>query len=285
MPYPIRALLIGDPGTGKTGGLAPLVDAGYSVRALMFDKVANIQPLFGYSAPEGHSRISVFACEDAIVGTAATPMTVKTPRAYSNALAQLNDWKEADSDGAIRSLGNAADWGPDTILLVDSITALGEAAMRRTLGLMSRTVFNRRIQDWGTAAAEQQAFIELITSGAMKCHVVVTSHLKMIGPKTVEKDDDETTKSVKAAQAEVVPTRLYPSALGQGLPRTVAQFFPTVLLFENKFVGERPVRIIRTVPRPEIDVKVAAKLPAELPLETGMLTVFEALSGKLVRGA
>lgn len=284
---PLRILAMGFPGTAKTGSLAALLNAGYKIRLLMFDKAANAEPLYQYTKPEFLKNLDVVAFEDELAGTATTPLQPKgAPKAYARALAQLNDWKTTDENGAEISLGNAADWGNDTFLVIDSLTALGEAAMRRTLSLQSRSVFNRRIQDWGTAAAEQQGFVELVTSNAVKCNVIVTSHLKVIAPKEVAPGDEKNVGAEAAAlnlelrqrAAEIIPTKLFPSALGQGLPMSIAQFFPVALLYETVFVGEKEKRIIRTQPSPAVDVKLPASLPATLPVDTGLLTIVQSLT-------
>jgi hypothetical protein len=132
--------------------------------------------------------------------------------------------------------------------------------------------------------SDQDALMQMLTAADIPCHVIVTSHLKMIGPKVeaeTDKDSEVTqiAKEVKARAAEMIPTRFYPSAIGQGLPPLIAQHFPAAALAELEEVNGKVRRVIRTQPRPDCTViGVPGKgLPPTLPLESGLLTIFNAL--------
>jgi hypothetical protein len=150
--------------------------------------------------------------------------------------------------------------------------------MRLQLAVNNRSDKMPRLQDWGAAQGKQEGMVEVATSAFLACPVYFTAHTKMIGPKEVEPLDDDTTKKVRAAIAEVVPTKLFPSALGRALPQDIAQHFDVVLEFA---ISGRPARrVIRTVPSPELEiVKTPAKgLPSEVKLDDGLARIFEALT-------
>ena len=128
---------------------------------------------------------------------------------------------------------------------------------------------------------DQEAFCERLTSKRNRHHVIVTAHLKMVGPKDIEHSDDALTKELKEKTAEIVKTRLFPSALGVALPPFIGGHFPTLVHCDTEFKHGKVRRVIRTEPQPELDLKVPAPdIPATLPLEDGLLTIFTALKCK-----
>lgn len=278
---PRRAVIleIGFPGTGKTGALAALANAGYNLRIADFD--GNLASLREHLTDEALHRVEVVSLEDELKYGERTIEPKGVPQSFARFLKLWNNWAYETPQGEKIDLGPVRSWGLNDVLVIDSLTEMGEAIMRRTLAMNNRTILNRRQNDWGTAMADQDAVMQIVTGSDIPCHVIVTSHLKIVAPKEPDKDkDSDTVQAIKEQVAELVPARLYPTALGHQLPQSIARHFSTVLLFETEFVNGKPKRVIRTQPKPEVDVKMpAAKLPPTLPLETGMLTVFEALVG------
>lgn len=276
---PVRALIVGYPGAGKTGACACLASAGYQLRVLAFDKVGNMSPLLQYTDQDKLGNIDICLLEDKLRSGQKFIETAGLPEAFSGALKMMDHWTYKDEDGNEVDLGRSKDWGPETVVVLDSLTAMGEAAFRRAQAMLNKTPLNTTQQVWGLAMRDQEAFLEKLTSNANKFHVVVLSHLKMIGPKDIMPNDDDTTKELKGRVADIVPTRLFPSALGQSLPPKVGMHFPTVLLAEQEHKGPVVRRVLRTVSRPELDLKVPAKgLPKELDISDGLLQVFKAIS-------
>lgn len=278
-----RVMLVGYPGAGKTGSLACLVKAGFKLRIMDFD--GNLDPLVRFVPKEFWPNIDVVQLVDTIRGGLKSHEIVGIPTAFADAFRLMDHWKHTTRSGKVIDLGNPRkDWGPDTIMLLDGLTMMGRAAFRRTCAMMNRNAFNTRRQDWGTAMADQEAFLEKLRSVNNRFHVVATAHLKIIGPKGEEKADTDLTIELKEKAAEIVPTRLYPSALGRELPPTIGGLFPTLLLVETDSKGSKAKRVIRTIPRPELDLKVPAlDVPATLPIEDGLLTIFNKLTGGIER--
>jgi len=149
---PARILEVGYPGSGKTGALACLANVGFKLRVIAFDKLGNMAPLLRYSDPEALERIDIIPVEDKLRNGANGIEWVGKPSAYSDAWDALGEWKNVNPrTGEAYSLGHPKDWGPDTIVILDSLTAMGEAARRRALAMSNRTYRNSRDTDWGVA--------------------------------------------------------------------------------------------------------------------------------------
>jgi len=274
-------LLVGYPGSAKTGSLVSLINAGYKLRILDFD--GNIDPILRFAASDKLANVDIVTLQDEFRDGVSTVEVAGKPKAFSDAFKYMNNWRYKDQQtGEDIDLGKSKDWGPDTVLVLDSLTAMGMAAMNRARNLSGRTIQNTRDTDWGVAIAEQSAFIKAITSTRHNFHVVVIAHLKMVGPQGVRKEDEEITQKFKKEQAELISTRLYPSALGRAYPQEIGRDFPIIVLSENKVLPNGHVkRILQTVPREELDLKVPLPaLPKDLRAdEDGLLRLFEALSG------
>jgi hypothetical protein len=280
---PVRELIVGYPGTAKTGGLACLANAGFKLRILDFD--GNLTPLLRFTRPECLHNIDILSFEDKLRSGAQYTEVVGLPTAFQGAFKALDRWKYKNPDGSETDLGCSKDWGLDTIVVLDSLTAMGNAAMRRAMAVMNKTPLNTTDGVWGLAMREQEAFIERLTSQENKHHVIVTAHLKMIGPKDIRKGDTDLTKTLKQEAASLVDTRLFPSALGQALPPVIGGHFPTLVEAKSKVqVGGKVKRVICTVPQAELDLKVPApNIPAEMPVEDAQITIFNALTGGIER--
>lgn len=271
-----RIMIVGYPGTGKTGGLAALANAGYKLRILDFD--GNLEPLIQFTDPDKLENIDILSFQDKLRSGQKFVEVAGLPTSFGDAFKAMDRWKYTDEDGEEIDLGQSKDWGADTVVVLDSLTAMGIAAKRRAMAMLNKTPLNTTQQCWGLAMQDQEAFIEKLTSPANRFHVIVTAHLKMIGPKDITAGDDALTKELKEKAAEVVKTRLFPSALGVALPPMIGGHFPTLILAETEFKAGKDRRVLRTKPRPELDLKVPApNIPATLPLEDGLLQIFEAL--------
>lgn len=274
---PARIMVLGYPGTAKTGSLASLINAGYKIRMLDFD--GNIEPLLTYVDPKFFPNVDVVHLADKLRQGERYIEPDGIPTAFQRGLKLMDSWKYKDGDVEV-DLGRSKDWGPDTVVVVDSLTSLGDAAFRRAMVLQNKTPGNITQQVWMLAMQEQNAFIEKLTNPDNRHHVIVLSHLKMISPKDIAKDDDTMTKELKEKAAELIPTRLYPSALGQNLPPIIGGHFPTIVLAESEFTprGEA-IRKLKTKPRPELDLKVPSPtVEKSYDVTDGMLKIFDLIT-------
>lgn len=278
----VRALLVGYPGAGKTGALACLIDAGFKMRFLDFD--GNLEPLLLHADASKLDNLDVLHFEDRMRIGSAFHEPVGIPTAFSDALKAMDHWKYKDGEGNEVDLGKSDEWGPDTIVVLDSLTAMGEASMKRAMKLSNKTPMNNTDRVWGLAMGEQAEFIKRLTRTSNRFHVIVLAHLKMIGPKDIRHGDSSLTQKIKEETGSLIETRLFPSALGWQLPQQIGGEFPTLLEVTASVKAGHVKRVIRTVPRPELDVKLPAILEAkELDIKDGMLHIFNALSPNSVK--
>ncbi len=275
-----RIMLLGWQGGGKTGALACLANAGFKLRILDFDGKQG-KPLEKYVRPECLCNVDVVTLVDKLRDTTKFIGVSGTPKAFGDAFKIMDHWCYTAADGTEVDLGYSRDWGPDTIVVLDTGTAMGRASTRRVLSLNNRTPLNARDSDWGAAMEDEAAFIERLCSPSNRHHVIVNYHMKWLGPREERKGDADAVKEIKEREADLIPTRLYPSAMGsKSAPQNIGQFFDTTLLVEPKYLaGGKVRRMIYTQPRPSLDLKLAADVGAELPLEDGLLTIFSALIG------
>lgn len=242
-----KLLLVGDSGTGKTGSLASLAEAGYNLRILDFDNGLDI--LRHLCSPEALAKIEYETCTDIYSSKSGKPVVTKA-EAWARAMKLLDSWHE----GVVK-------WSADDILVIDSLTLLGRAVMNYVMYLNGKIGQRPQIQHWGEAMDLLESLLAQLYSDAVKCNVIITSHISY-----VESDDGG------GAIAG------YPSALGNKLPPKVGRYFNSMLLART--VGSK--RVIETTSQPKIQCKNPApnKMPKQLPLETGLAEFF-----KIVREA
>jgi hypothetical protein len=248
-------LLLGDSGSGKTGALASLVKAGYKLKIVDFDNGLDILAKMLEKTPELLSRAEYITCTDKWKSVSGKIMIDGQPKAWAKGMNALDKWEDGTS---------AKDWERDTVLVLDSLTFAGQAALRNALFLNGRAGQQAQIQDWGAAMSAIEDLLALLYSDSIKCNVIVISHITF-----VERDDGL--------------NKGYPSALGNKLPPKVGRYFNSILLAKSVGQGTAAKRVIKTSSEGLVELKhpVPGSLPNELPVETGLATFFEAVCGKL----
>lgn len=273
-----RLMIAGYPGTAKTGSLCSLANAGYKLRVLSFDKAANMQSLLRFTKPEFLPNIDILFFEDKLRQGMHAVEVSGVPSAFPDAFKAMDHWVSEDAEGNKVDLGRSRDWGSDTIVVLDSLSEMGSAAKRRAMHLANKTSMTDAV--YGAAMEEQMAFLSRLCSSKNRHHVIVITHIKMISPKDFRKGESDIAAKLKEAIAEqgLIPTKLFPNALGQVNPQEVGGLFGTGLLrAETEYRNNKARRILRTSPLAEMDLKMVADVPDVLPAETGLLTIFEAL--------
>lgn len=256
----VKALLIGDSGAGKTGALASLAKK-FELFILDFDNGLDILTDPKILDPALRPRIHFHTLTDDIkTNSQGIAVPKGTPKAYLKSLDLLNDWKDGD-----KSYGPVTSWGPDRVLVLDSLTMQGNSCMRYVLHINGRDGERPTLPLWGDAIGRQESLLQILYSDSIKCHVLVIAHVTFIG-------DAENDEEVHG----------FPSALGSKLPPKVGRYFNTVMMAVNRGTGNTVARKIRTRSEGKTELKISApsKVPMELPLDTGLLTVFEALTTK-----
>lgn len=279
---PVRLLLVGFPGSGKTGSLASLVNAGFKMRMIDFD--GNYEPLIQHILPARLGNLDIVHLSDDYFISKGPVENVGIPRAFSNAFSLMDEWKYKDADGTEVNLGKSKNWGPDTIVVLDGLTGLNDAAMNRSRKMQNKTLMDTADRTYNLAMAEELAFIKKFTSNYNGFHSITLSHLKMVGPKDVRKGDTDIAKDIKEQVNALIETKYYPNVLGWGMPQQIGGEWPAILLAEKKTIGNKVHRYIKDVSGAELDLKfpAMAALPDKLSIETGMLEVFKTLSPRSV---
>lgn len=280
-----RCLIVGWPGSGKTGSVCALLNAGYKVRMIDFE--GNYAPLTAFTDPRGLANLDILTFQDRYHDNGSYLEPIGIPSAFNDALKALQEWKYADANGQIVNLGKSADWGPDTVVVVDSLTALGEACFRRARKMMNKTPRNTTAAVWGAAVDDQIHFLQKLNAETNRYHVVVLGHLQMIGPQAPmsSKDEESEVKDLKmqaaVEAADLLPTRLYPRAVTKNASMAIHKEFPTMLLAERRVRLHKTVRVLTHQAGTELDLKFPVKNPEiEYPIETGLASIFEKLGAK-----
>lgn len=282
---PARILLVGYPGSGKTGAISALLNVGYKVRLIDFE--GNYKPLLTYTDKRALANLDILTFQDTMMDSGSYFDTAGVPTAFNGAIKSLQDWKTVDSKGEPVSLGPVSTWGPDTVLVIDSLTRLGVAAFLRARKMMNKTPKNTTAAVWGAAVDDQVEFIRKVNKRSNKFHTIFLGHLAMIGPKTPmsSSNEDDDLKDLKmqiaTEAASLMDTRLYPKAITQNSSRDIAGNFPTMLLAERKTKAMKVNRFITTVAGEELDLKLPVRNAApDYPIETGLATIFDLLGAK-----
>lgn len=254
----VKLLLIGDAKSGKTGSLISLVKAGYKLRVLDLDNL--LDPLKYFilkDCPALIDNVEYRTLKDKTKSSTEGPIIDGTPKAFIEAVKMLDKWKYDDID-----LGPPANWGTDTILIIDSLSRLCDAAYDWAEPLVPRGKggqFDARAA-YGTAQDAIEKTIGMLAGPNFKTNIIVIAHV------TYLEQPDGTVKG-------------FPQSVGQKLCPKIPQYFPSVVLYTNK--GGK--RTLQTNSTPLIDLanpKPFAMAPS-YPIETGLAEFFEVLRGPL----
>lgn len=264
-----KVLVVGESGTGKTGALAGLVNAGYNLRILDFDRGA-ADVLLTYCDKDKIKNVDLVVLTDKLKTLGPNLVPDGVPKAFSNALKLLTDWKYSVVDGKLDlstkepeiDFGPLETWTNKDVLVIDSLTFMGQAAMTYCLHLKGRSGQQPWLEDWGNAVRMLENMLALIYSDSIRCNVVVNTHIRLL-------------------ESETAPTKGFPSALGEKLPQKVGSYFNTMLLAKTKGTGTSSKRIIMTRSQPQIELKLPLKdFPAELDIEEALPRIFNAMCNR-----
>ncbi len=263
----IKMLNVADSGTGKTGAIASLVKAGYSVRFQDFDN--GLAVLRSLLTEVEQKRVHVETLQDPIMPGLTGPKFTGEPKAFTRACQLLSGWKSGDVD-----LGPIKSWTTNDILVIDSFTFLNSAVLRFIQKLNGRLGEHPSQHEYGLAMDRVTSFLNLISSSAaVPCHVIINCHMKFLH----EPGESREFKAVGQGEIEVTPMKCYPYALGKALPPQVQSFFNTVITMST--IGA--THWIHPESTQQISCKnpVPKLLKSRLPIETGMAEIFEKILG------
>ena len=254
-----KLLCLGDSGSGKTGGLAPLVNAGYHLRILDMDNgLESLKQQVLRLCPEKIANVEYRTLRDKRKASPSGPIIDGSPKAFIEAIRMLDRWRYVDGGNEI-DLGVPAEWGPDVILVIDSLTFLSDAAYdwREPLTPKGKEGKYDQRAVYKDAQDAIESVLALVTSEAFRTNVIVTSHVKYV-------DNPDGTK------------KGYPTAVGSALSPQIPRYFNTVALFQTKAGGKRTLHTAATA---MIDLKNPKpfEMAKEYPIETGLADLFKVL--------
>src|SRR6516164_2826056 len=254
-----KLLCLGDSGSGKTGGLAPLVNAGYHLRILDMDNgLESLKQQVLRLCPEKIANVEYRTLRDKRKASPSGPIIDGSPKAFIEAIRMLDRWRYVDGGNEI-DLGVPAEWGPDVILVIDSLTFLSDAASdwREPLTPKGKEGKYDQRAVYKDAQDAIESVLALVTSEAFRTNVIVTSHVKYV-------DNPDGTK------------KGYPTAVGSALSPQIPRYFNTVALFQTKAGGKRTLHTAATA---MIDLKNPKpfEMAKEYPIETGLADLFKVL--------
>lgn len=240
-----KVIYIGDSGTGKTGSLVSLLSDGYKMKILDMDNGLDSLVHFGREqAADKLVNVEYRTIRDTYSPSRTGPI-VRKATAFVESLELMQVWSATED--------------PDTIFVLDSLSAFGKAAFEWAKGMNPMAKDPRQ---WYFAAQQGvENTIAMLTSEAFRMNVIIISHVNY----------REVVEGVHKG---------YANAIGSALGPTIAKYFNTLILAESQGAGKNTRRKIKTVPTGIIDLKTPnPKIDAELPLETGMATLFQQLRG------
>lgn len=257
---PVKMLLIGDSGSGKTGALASLVDAGYKVRVLDLD--SGLDALVARVKDQSLLKnVGYMTLIDKRQSKQLNPKEVRLdgpPTAYSDVLKSFAGWKKPDGSELFPPVKK---WDTNTVLVLDSLQFFSMALMNYVTASQGRAINKREIQDYNTHNIFMENFLSILYNPIeVPCNVIVTSHVAYR-----ENEGGAITKG-------------FPSVLGNKLPQYIATYFNTTILVRTRGTGAGAKRELVTTSEGVIELKCPSpNVPRTLPLETGLATLFSQL--------
>ena len=252
-----KLLFVGDSGAGKTGALASLAAAGFKIRILDLDNGVDV--LCDLLSSDKYPKDAIDNVESVTitepmknVGGKLVPFKASV---WQRVASMLSDWKDGDINH-----GSVTTWDTNTVLVIDSLTMLSDAALSYILAMNSRLGQHPHQSDWGLAQNLVENLLRMLYDESVKCNVIVNCHIKPMGD-------------------ENGPERYYPNTLGKALPPKVGRYFNTMLLAQTSGRGQSIKRQIFTTSQGTIECKNTAptKVAQSYPLETGLADYFAAV--------
>lgn len=243
-----KLLLMGDSGSGKTGALVSLVKAGYKLRIIDLDSGLGIlRTMILQQCPDKIENVDFETIRDKYksVGTSGLKAT---PKAWTALSKLLNEWPDGTTP---------AEWGPDTILVIDSLTAAGKAALAWATG-MNPAAKDRR-QHYGAAQESIDNMLDMLTSDEFNTNLIIITHVKQL--------------ELESGIVKEVPT-----AIGSALSAQMGKYFNNIICCAKKGSGVNVKRTLRTVPSATMDLKASnPSIQAEYSQNEGLAELFELL--------
>jgi hypothetical protein len=252
-PQSAKIIVAAHSGAGKTGALASVANAGYELFILDFDN--GLDPLYHFVLPEFKHNVHFVTLQDDTENTSGETI-IKRADSFIRGMKLLANWDDGE-----KNYGPVVTWGPERVLVLDSLTfasigALHLASIRNGQNKY-RPQAIKGLGDPRQIIGEAQVLVEGMLadlhSNKVKCNVIVMSHITYEGP-----DTDMTG---------------FPTTVGRKLSPNVPRYFNTMLYME-KVGNQRQIKLNH----PGIPTKCPALIPETLPINTGLAQVIKAIT-------
>ena len=297
---PVKIMMIGENGSGKTGSLASLVCAGYKLRIIDTDKGVKIlkslllDPHYPYAKIIKEKNIDLSQAvryrevdipmsmrrvieKDSYGKITRDEMLLAPTNAngWNDACNMLSDWREGEEN-----FGKAATWGNDTVIVIDSFSTLSMMCyyfIQQLNGRLGAREDGYDFQrDVGAAQGQLRRLLEMLSSSGIKCNVVLISHITRVDMQQGFNQSPEQ----RARDNKPVDAKGYPAAIGRALSPTMGKFYNDIYQVEQSGSGTSVTRNISTVPLNNVAAKNSVYLESKYPVSTGLAEIFAAHRGE-----
>ncbi len=255
-----KVLFLGDSKSGKTTALWSLVKAGYKLRILDLDNLLDpFKERLLAECPKEIAGVEYRTLRDKYK-TGPLGVTLDGPaKAFVDAMKMLDLWKYDEID-----LGKPKEWGPNYILVIDSLSRLCDAAYDFHDMIIKPGKSGEK--DGRAVYGQAQDAVEMVlanlTSATFETNVIVICHGQYM------EQPDGTSK-------------IFPQGVGQKLSPKIPQYFPVYVRLKKS--GEK--RVLQL----ESDVMIDLAMPKlkafdtkTLDVDTGLAQIFQTLRGSAI---
>jgi hypothetical protein len=255
----VKMLYMGDSKAGKTSSLISLVKAGFKLRILDLDNLLDpLHALIMHECPDLIDNVEFCTIRDNRKATSEGMVIAGQPRAYVDAVKMLYHWTYTDEEtGEVIDYGPPSEWGPDCILVIDSLSRFCDACYDWRDSLTPKKSKSGSDYDGRAVFYDAQDRIEGMIAGLTakkyRTNIILIAHVQYIDMPGGKKKG-------------------FPQGIGKALSPIIPQYFPSVTLLENKS-GERTIYTASTA---NVDLANPARfrMSEELPAETGLAEFF-----------
>jgi AAA domain len=260
-----KLLLVGEHGSGKTGALASLAQAGYNLRIIDVDNGIDVLSnlLRAKNSPYGVDALARVEYETLTDSRRNQGGRLVPGRAtvWQRLVGLLTNWKTETAD-----FGSITTWTTKDILVIDTLRFAARAALQFVLAMNARLGQKPFQSDYGDAQELVIQLLETLADESVKSNVIVNTHIKYLG------DDNG-------------PLTGFPMTVGKALDSQVGGYFNTVLLARATGKGDQlKQKIITKTAAAGLGAGVIAlkntaplSVRAEYDLSSGLAEYFKAV--------
>lgn len=241
-----KILCAADSGSGKTGALASLVDAGLKLRILDFDNGLGVLAKH-VTKKDNLSNVRYATLRDDMKLTNGRLVVTKAT-AFPQAMTLLEkgggEWGEDTPP--------ITQWDPSYVLVVDTLGMMSRCCLNMVMALNNH--FKQpEIQHYGQAMENIERLLGQLTDDSINCNVIINTHLYGM---------EGTAK-------------LFPEAIGSKLGPKLARYFDN--FYSISISGTK--RTFKTSKDGQLALKSIVPFDKEPSIEEGYATIFKKLIG------